>query len=549
MRSSGAGFGRIVSGAVALLGAWSSSSAWPAAATSAGSRSTRPPPGSPTPSAPRPGCAARPTSSSSNSAAGTDVAGLHRRRRRRATRTSSPRCKFSVDQKRASYQSSKLDTCLMTIQSSDCTALNVTNHVAGIPGCESFTTPLVADRVAPARRTTSASTAGATSRRARTTATGSARRSCGRGSRARPRAGPAAARTPSATSKGRQRQLGRSLRAGLRHRRHLRRRPPVHEPQLQLQRRQRHDLRRPPTTPPPAMCFYSSGCSEAGGRPGAGHAAALRRRSRRSPSRGPAARAATADFRRGRAARRFGYARGMPDATDRDVPRDAQSPAGTARLRHRPRHGVPRLRRARPAGQDAAGQGALPVPGVPLLRLLLHVKIRPAVSIPRPHVRRLGEGRLQRPSPNKEIDHALHDDCEGASRSPRPGCCRPRPQLAAMGKYNEELQKAGVLLDLSGLKPTSAGARVQFSGGKRDGHRRPVHRGQGADRRLLDHPGQVQRGGDRVGQADPGRGGARWPRSSCAPSSSWRTSPPGRRSRPAKELGKKLPASAAPRKR
>jgi hypothetical protein len=51
---------------------------------------------------------------------------------------------LSVDQKRASYQSSKLDACLMTIQSADCTTLDVTNHVAGIPGCESFTTPLVA---------------------------------------------------------------------------------------------------------------------------------------------------------------------------------------------------------------------------------------------------------------------------------------------------------------------------------------------------------------------------------------------------------------------
>src|SRR6185312_14027507 len=40
-------------------------------------------------------------------------------------------------------------------------------------------------------------------------------------------------------------------------------------------------------------------------------------------------------------------------------------------------------------------------------------------------------------------------------------------QLAAMGKYNEELQKAGVLLDLSGLKPSSAGVRVKFQGGKR----------------------------------------------------------------------------------
>jgi hypothetical protein len=38
--------------------------------------------------------------------------------------------------------------------------------------------------------------------------------------------------------------------------------------------------------------------------------------------------------------------------------------------------------------------------------------------------------------------------------------------LSAMGKYNEELMKAGVLLDGAGLKPTSKGARVRFSGGK-----------------------------------------------------------------------------------
>ena len=38
--------------------------------------------------------------------------------------------------------------------------------------------------------------------------------------------------------------------------------------------------------------------------------------------------------------------------------------------------------------------------------------------------------------------------------------------LAAMGKYNKELMQAGVLVDLSGLQPTSKGARVNFSGGK-----------------------------------------------------------------------------------
>ena len=39
--------------------------------------------------------------------------------------------------------------------------------------------------------------------------------------------------------------------------------------------------------------------------------------------------------------------------------------------------------------------------------------------------------------------------------------------LAAMGRYNEELQKAGVLVDLAGLLPSAAGKRVRFSGGNR----------------------------------------------------------------------------------
>jgi hypothetical protein len=38
--------------------------------------------------------------------------------------------------------------------------------------------------------------------------------------------------------------------------------------------------------------------------------------------------------------------------------------------------------------------------------------------------------------------------------------------VAAMMKYNESLQKAGVLLGLDGLHPPSMGARVTFTGGK-----------------------------------------------------------------------------------
>ena len=44
---------------------------------------------------------------------------------------------------------------------------------------------------------------------------------------------------------------------------------------------------------------------------------------------------------------------------------------------------------------------------------------------------------------------------------------QPDPEMVAkMGKYNEELQKAGVLLALDGLQASSKGARVTFSGGK-----------------------------------------------------------------------------------
>jgi hypothetical protein len=49
----------------------------------------------------------------------------------------------------------------------------------------------------------------------------------------------------------------------------------------------------------------------------------------------------------------------------------------------------------------------------------------------------------------------------------KPGAL-PDPQLMIeMGKYNEELMKAGVLLALDGLHPTSKGAKVKFSGKSR----------------------------------------------------------------------------------
>ena len=47
-----------------------------------------------------------------------------------------------------------------------------------------------------------------------------------------------------------------------------------------------------------------------------------------------------------------------------------------------------------------------------------------------------------------------------------PGTMPDAKAVAAMTKYNESLQKAGVLLALDGLHPPSMGARVSFPGGK-----------------------------------------------------------------------------------
>jgi hypothetical protein len=48
----------------------------------------------------------------------------------------------------------------------------------------------------------------------------------------------------------------------------------------------------------------------------------------------------------------------------------------------------------------------------------------------------------------------------------KPGAMPPADAVSRMMKYNESLQKAGVLLALDGLHPPSMGARVSFSGGK-----------------------------------------------------------------------------------
>jgi len=54
-----------------------------------------------------------------------------------------------------------------------------------------------------------------------------------------------------------------------------------------------------------------------------------------------------------------------------------------------------------------------------------------------------------------------------ANKDSEAGVLPDEKLLAEMGKYNEELAKAGVLLAGEGLQPSSKGARVRFSGNKR----------------------------------------------------------------------------------
>lgn len=54
-----------------------------------------------------------------------------------------------------------------------------------------------------------------------------------------------------------------------------------------------------------------------------------------------------------------------------------------------------------------------------------------------------------------------------ATKDSEAGVMPPEKLLAEMAKYHEELQKAGVLLDGSGLQPSSKGWRVKYSGNKR----------------------------------------------------------------------------------
>jgi hypothetical protein len=90
-----------------------------------------------------------------------------------------------------------------------------------------------------------------------------------------------------------------------------------------------------------------------------------------------------------------------------------------------------------------------------------------------------------------------------ADKNTEAGVLPSKELVEAMGDFNEEMAKAGVLLAAEGLHASAKGARIAFSGAKRT-----VTDGPFADTReliagLLADPDEVQGGGDRVGLALP----------------------------------------------
>ena len=78
-----------------------------------------------------------------------------------------------------------------------------------------------------------------------------------------------------------------------------------------------------------------------------------------------------------------------------------------------------------------------------------------------------------------------------ASKESEAGVLPDTEILSKMGKYNEQLVKAGVMLAGDGLHPTSKAKRVKFSGEKRTVVDGPFTETEGTDCRVLVVAGAV----------------------------------------------------------
>jgi hypothetical protein len=95
-------------------------------------------------------------------------------------------------------------------------------------------------------------------------------------------------------------------------------------------------------------------------------------------------------------------------------------------------------------------------------------KIGKTVSISPALVRRQGKSQGEHPGIHPEGDTAMKVMVLiKADKNSESGALPSTELLTAMGKYNEELVKAGVMLAGEGLLPSSKGARVKFSGNQR----------------------------------------------------------------------------------
>ena len=88
-----------------------------------------------------------------------------------------------------------------------------------------------------------------------------------------------------------------------------------------------------------------------------------------------------------------------------------------------------------------------------------------------------------------------------ASKDSEAGKLPSTEMLTAMGKFNEELVKAGVMLAGEGLQASSKGKRVRFSGSIAHRHRWSISGNEGTDRRLLDVAGEIDGRSGRMAEA------------------------------------------------
>src|SRR5579859_1275355 len=89
------------------------------------------------------------------------------------------------------------------------------------------------------------------------------------------------------------------------------------------------------------------------------------------------------------------------------------------------------------------------------------------MSIPGSPVRRRVEGRERFPPATTEKTTMRFMIIVKATKDSEAGVMPPEKLIAEMQKYHEELAKAGVLLDASGLQASSKGWRIRYQGGKR----------------------------------------------------------------------------------